>query len=45
MIRIQDASFGSGLKPAITTVDRAGRTARGALREISIASEGKATVR
>ena len=45
MIRIQDASFGSGLKPAITTVDRTGRTARGALREISIASEGKATVR
>ena len=45
MIRIQDASFGSGLKPAITTVDRTGRTAREALREISIASEGKATVR
>jgi hypothetical protein len=45
MIRIQDASLGSGLKTAITVVDRTGSTAREAIKTASVMAHGKPTTR
>ena len=45
MIRVQASNHPQLLSPAITTVDRSGRTADDAIREISIASAGEPTVR
>ena len=44
MIRIQDASIGSGLKTAITVVDRTGSTAREAIKTAAVMAHGKPTV-